>query len=170
MTVGEARLLGPVEVRALAAELDLRPTKRLGQNFVHDANTVRRIVRAAELTPDDVVLEVGPGLGSLTLALLPEVAAVHAVEIDPVLAARLPATVAERAPALADRLVVHAADALRLRAADLTADPPPTSPPTPPVPVGRGCRRRWSRTCPTTSPCRSCCTCSPSCPGSGAGS
>ena len=88
VTVGEARLLGPVEVRALAAELDLRPTKRLGQNFVHDANTVRRIVRAADLTPDDVVLEVGPGLGSLTLALLPEVAAVHAVEIDPVLAAR----------------------------------------------------------------------------------
>jgi 16S rRNA (adenine1518-N6/adenine1519-N6)-dimethyltransferase len=121
VTVGEARLLGPVEVRALAAELDLRPTKRLGQNFVHDANTVRRIVRAAELTPDDVVVEVGPGLGSLTLALLPEVAAVHAVEIDPVLAARLPATVADRAPALADRLVVHTADALRLRAADLAA-------------------------------------------------
>jgi len=122
VTVGEARLLGPVEVRALAAELDLRPTKRLGQNFVHDANTVRRIVRAAELRPDDVVVEVGPGLGSLTLALLPEVAAVHAVEIDPALAARLPLTVAERAPALAERLVVHAADALRLRAADLAAD------------------------------------------------
>ena len=122
VTVGEARLLGPVEVRALAAELGLRPTKRLGQNFVHDPNTVRRIVRSAELSADDVVLEVGPGLGSLTLALLPEVAAVLAVEIDPVLAARLPATVAERAPALAERLVVHAADALRLRAADLTAD------------------------------------------------
>ena len=121
VTVGEARLLGPVEVRALAAELELRPTKRLGQNFVHDANTVRRIVRAADLTPDDVVLEVGPGLGSLTLALLPEVAAVHAVEIDPALAARLPLTVAERAPALAERLVVHAADALRLRASDLAA-------------------------------------------------
>ena len=122
VTVGEARLLGPVEVRALAAELDLRPTKRLGQNFVHDANTVRRIVRAAELRPDDVVVEVGPGLGSLTLALLPEVAAVHAVEIDPALAARLPLTVGERAPALAERLVVHAADALRLRAADLAVD------------------------------------------------
>jgi 16S rRNA (adenine1518-N6/adenine1519-N6)-dimethyltransferase len=121
VTVGEARLLGPVEVRALAAELGLRPTKRLGQNFVHDANTVRRIVRAADLRPDDVVLEVGPGLGSLTLALLPEVAAVHAVEIDPVLAARLPATVADRAPALLDRLTVHAADALRLRAGDLAA-------------------------------------------------
>ena len=122
VTVGEARLLGPVEVRALAAELDLRPTKRLGQNFVHDANTVRRIVRAAELRPDDVVVEVGPGLGSLTLALLPEVAAVHAVEIDPALAARLPLTVGERAPALAERLVVHTADALRLRAADLAVD------------------------------------------------
>ena len=65
-----ARLLGPAEVRALADELGLRPTKRLGQNFVHDANPVRRIVRAADLAPDDVVLEVGPGLGSLTLGLL----------------------------------------------------------------------------------------------------
>lgn len=117
----QARLLGPAEVRALAEELGVRPTKRLGQNFVHDPNTVRRIVRAAELAPDDVVLEVGPGLGSLTLALLPVVRAVHAVEIDPVLAARLPVTVADRAPALADRLVVTTADALRVRAADLGA-------------------------------------------------
>ncbi len=124
--MNDSRLLGPVEVRALAAELDLRPTKKLGQNFVHDPNTVRRIVRAAALRPDDVVLEVGPGLGSLTLALLPSVAAVHAVEIDPVLAARLPVTVAERAPALADRLVVTAADALRVRASDL-AGPVPTA-------------------------------------------
>jgi 16S rRNA (adenine1518-N6/adenine1519-N6)-dimethyltransferase len=108
-------------VRALAAELGLRPTKRLGQNFVHDPNTVRRIVRAAGLTSDDVVLEVGPGLGSLTLALLGEVAGVHAVEIDPVLAARLPVTVAERAPELAARLQVRAADALTLRATDLRA-------------------------------------------------
>ncbi|MDN5930061.1 MAG: 16S rRNA (adenine(1518)-N(6)/adenine(1519)-N(6))-dimethyltransferase RsmA [Pseudonocardia sp.] len=106
-------------MRALAAELDLRPTKRLGQNFVHDPNTVRRIVRAAELTPDDVVVEVGPGLGSLTLALLPAVAAVHAVEIDPVLAARLPATVADRAPTLADRLTVVGADAMRVTATQL---------------------------------------------------
>ncbi|MBA3907439.1 MAG: 16S rRNA (adenine(1518)-N(6)/adenine(1519)-N(6))-dimethyltransferase RsmA [Pseudonocardiales bacterium] len=126
MTVGEARLLGPAEVRALAAELGIRPTKRLGQNFVHDPNTVRRIVRAAELSPDDVVVEVGPGLGSLTLALLPEVAAVHAVEIDPVLAARLPATVAERAPALASRLTVLAADALRVQEVDFAA-PAPTA-------------------------------------------
>jgi 16S rRNA (adenine1518-N6/adenine1519-N6)-dimethyltransferase len=121
-----SRLLGPAEVRALAAELDLRPTKRLGQNFVHDPNTVRRIVKAAELEPDDVVVEVGPGLGSLTLALLPAVRAVHAVEIDPVLAARLPATAADRAPALADRLTVTAADALGVRSADLPA-PAPTA-------------------------------------------
>ncbi|SHK34342.1 16S rRNA (adenine1518-N6/adenine1519-N6)-dimethyltransferase [Pseudonocardia thermophila] len=119
-----SQLLGPAEVRGIAAELGLRPTKKLGQNFVHDPNTVRRIVWAARLEPDDVVLEVGPGLGSLTLALLPAAAAVHAVEIDPALAERLPRTVAERAPELADRLLVTAADALRLRAADLTAPAP----------------------------------------------
>lgn len=121
-----SQLLGPVEVRGLAAELGLRPTKKLGQNFVHDANTVRRIVWTAGLAADDVVLEVGPGLGSLTLALLPAAAAVHAVEIDPVLAARLPRTVAERAPELADRLHVTQADALRVRAGDL-AGPAPTA-------------------------------------------
>jgi 16S rRNA (adenine1518-N6/adenine1519-N6)-dimethyltransferase len=121
-----ARLLGPAEVRSLAGELGIRPTKKLGQNFVHDPNTVRRIVRAAELSPDDVVVEVGPGLGSLTLALLPAVAAVRAVEIDPVLAARLPATAAEYAPDLADRLSVVTADALRVRAADLPG-PAPTA-------------------------------------------
>ena len=126
VTDERSRLLGPAEVRALAGELGLRPTKRLGQNFVHDPNTVRRIVREAELAPDDVVVEVGPGLGSLTLALLPAVRAVHAVEIDPVLAARLPATAAERAPALADRLSVVTADALHLRAADLPG-PAPTA-------------------------------------------
>ncbi|MCX6466413.1 MAG: 16S rRNA (adenine(1518)-N(6)/adenine(1519)-N(6))-dimethyltransferase RsmA [Pseudonocardiales bacterium] len=115
----DSRLLGPAEVRALAAELGVRPTKKLGQNFVHDPNTVRRIVRAADLGPDDVVVEVGPGLGSLTLALLPAVAAVHAVEIDPVLAGRLPRTVAAFAPDLAPRLTVVGADAMRVTAADL---------------------------------------------------
>ena len=125
MTAG-ARLLGPAEVRTLAAELGLRPTKRLGQNFVHDPNTVRRIVRAAALSPDDVVLEVGPGLGSLTLGLLDAAAAVRAVEIDPLLAARLPATAAERAPGLADRLAVVTADALRVGPADLPG-PAPTA-------------------------------------------
>jgi 16S rRNA (adenine1518-N6/adenine1519-N6)-dimethyltransferase len=119
----EVALLGPADVRALAATLDIRPTKRLGQNFVHDANTVRRIVSAADLAADDVVLEVGPGLGSLTLALLPVVPAVVAVEIDPVLAARLPATAADRAPALAERLHVVAADAMTIRAADLPIQP-----------------------------------------------
>jgi 16S rRNA (adenine1518-N6/adenine1519-N6)-dimethyltransferase len=112
---GHARaLLGPVEVRALAARLGVRPTKALGQNFVIDANTVRRIVRTAEVGPDDVVVEVGPGLGSLTLALLPAVARVVAVEVDPVLAAALPATVAEHAPSYANRLRVISADALLL--------------------------------------------------------
>jgi 16S rRNA (adenine1518-N6/adenine1519-N6)-dimethyltransferase len=118
--------LGPAEVRALADELGLRPTKRLGQNFVHDPNTVRRIVRAAGLGADDVVLEVGPGLGSLTLGLLEAAAAVHVVEIDPVLAGRLAATAAERAPALAGRLSVVTADALRVHAADLPG-PAPTA-------------------------------------------
>lgn len=115
----DSRLLGPAEVRTLAAELGLRPTKKLGQNFVHDPNTVRRIVRAADLGAGDVVVEVGPGLGSLTLALLPAVAAVYAVEIDPVLAGRLPRTVADRAPDLASRLTVVTADALRVPGSQL---------------------------------------------------
>nr|WP_163511455.1 16S rRNA (adenine(1518)-N(6)/adenine(1519)-N(6))-dimethyltransferase RsmA [Fodinicola acaciae] len=107
-------LLGPADIRALADRLGLRPTKTLGQNFVHDANTVRRIVKAADLSADDVVLEVGPGLGSLTLALLPACAQVIAVEIDPVLAGQLPKTVAERLPEAAGRLTVRHADALRI--------------------------------------------------------
>ena len=86
------RLLGPNEIRQLAEELDLNPTKKLGQNFVHDPNTVRKIVKAADVTADDNVVEIGPGLGSLTLALLETGASVTAVEIDPRLAAKLPAT------------------------------------------------------------------------------
>ncbi|WP_433245721.1 16S rRNA (adenine(1518)-N(6)/adenine(1519)-N(6))-dimethyltransferase RsmA [Streptosporangium sp. CA-135522] len=117
-------LLGPVEIRNLAEKLDIRPTKKLGQNFVIDGGTVRRIVRVAGLRPDDVVIEVGPGLGSLTLALLPEVRGVVAVEIDPVLAAQLPLTVAERAPEFADRLTVVLADALRIRSGDLPEEQP----------------------------------------------
>ncbi|WP_407654757.1 16S rRNA (adenine(1518)-N(6)/adenine(1519)-N(6))-dimethyltransferase RsmA [Actinomadura luzonensis] len=111
------RLLGPAEIRILADKLNLRPTKKLGQNFVIDAGTVRRIVRVAGLSADDVVIEVGPGLGSLTLALLPTAAHVVAVEIDPVLAAQLPATVAERG--LSDRLTVVNADAMKIAPADL---------------------------------------------------
>lgn len=120
---GLAALLGPVEVRELAAELGVRPTKQLGQNFVHDANTVRRIVAAAGVGAADIAVEVGPGLGSLTLALLDVVDSVIAVEIDPVLAERLPATVADRAPELASRLTVVDADALRIQQADLPAAP-----------------------------------------------
>ncbi|MFD1499248.1 16S rRNA (adenine(1518)-N(6)/adenine(1519)-N(6))-dimethyltransferase RsmA [Streptosporangium lutulentum] len=117
-------LLGPVEIRNLAEKLDIRPTKKLGQNFVIDGGTVRKIVRVAGLSPDDVVIEVGPGLGSLTLALLPEVRGVVAVEIDPVLAAQLPLTVAEHAPELADRLTVVLGDAMRILPDDLPREKP----------------------------------------------
>ncbi|MEU8896363.1 16S rRNA (adenine(1518)-N(6)/adenine(1519)-N(6))-dimethyltransferase RsmA [Nocardia sp. NPDC048505] len=120
---GSAALLGPAEVRTLAERFGVRPTKQLGQNFVHDANTVRRIVAAAGVGREDVVLEVGPGLGSLTLALLDVVDSVIAVEIDPVLAEHLPVTVADRAPELADRLRVVRADAMRVTAAELPARP-----------------------------------------------
>jgi 16S rRNA (adenine1518-N6/adenine1519-N6)-dimethyltransferase len=101
MSAAGSRLLGPAEVRSLAAELDLRPTKQRGQNFVIDANTVRRIVRESGVGPDDVVVEVGPGLGSLTLALLDVGARV-----------------------VADRLLVVAADALRVTE---LPGPPPTA-------------------------------------------
>lgn len=105
-------LLGPAEIRALAETLAVRPTKTLGQNFVHDANTIRRIVRDARLVPGERVLEIGPGLGSLTLGLLEAGHPVSAVEIDPVLAGALPTTVRARLPE-AD-LDVLTADALRL--------------------------------------------------------
>jgi 16S rRNA (adenine1518-N6/adenine1519-N6)-dimethyltransferase len=114
-------LLGPAEIRALAARLGVSPTKKLGQNFVHDPNTVRRIVAAADLDPEDVVLEVGPGLGSLTLGLLEKAAHVHAVEIDPVLAVALPQTASERDQA--ENLTVHHADALKVEGADFTPAP-----------------------------------------------
>lgn len=117
-------LLDPRTIRALAAELDLRPTKQRGQNFVHDPNTVRRIVAAAGVNAESVVLEIGPGLGSLTLALLEVAAEVVAVEIESSLAARLPRTVAERMPSVANRLRVIEADALTVGA---VPDPQPTA-------------------------------------------
>ena len=113
-------------MRALAEELGLRPTKTLGQNFVHDANTVRRIVRASGVGAQDVVVEIGPGLGSLTLPLLDAVHRVVVVEIDPLLAGRLPRTVADRAPQLADNLTVVHADAMAVRGEDL-GRPSPTA-------------------------------------------
>ena len=108
------RFLGPAEVRSLAAALGLRPTKQRGQNFVIYANTVRRIVRDAGVDGDDVVLEVGPGLGSLTLALLAVARRVVAVEVDPALAAALPATIASYAPGQADHFEVVQGDAMRV--------------------------------------------------------
>ena len=105
-------LLGPAQIRDLARELGLQPTKKLGQNFVIDPNTVRRIAASAAVGPGDTVLEVGPGLGSLTLALLETGARVEAVEIDPRLAGRLPRTVEQFAPGAADRLTVRCEDAV----------------------------------------------------------
>jgi 16S rRNA (adenine1518-N6/adenine1519-N6)-dimethyltransferase len=117
-------LLTPSDVREIAGRLGVRPSKRLGQNFVIEPGTVRRIAALASVRPDDVVLEVGPGLGSLTLALLETgPAGVIAVEVDPMLAGELPRTVAARAPALAGRLAVVTADALRISERDLPAAP-----------------------------------------------
>ena len=118
------RLLSPADVREIAGRLGVRPSKRLGQNFVVEQGTVRQIAALAAPGPDDVVLEVGPGLGSLTLALLEAGAGrVVAVEIDRVLADELPRTLAERAPARADRVTVINADALRAGQRDLPAAP-----------------------------------------------
>lgn len=117
---GVVALLGAAEIRALAAELGVRPTKQWGQNFVIDANTVRRIVRAAGIGGEDVVVEIGPGLGSLTLALLDTARDVVAVEIDPLLAARLPQTAAEHAGERAGHLHLVQADAMRVSELPLT--------------------------------------------------
>ena len=110
----DAALLGPTQIRELAQRLDLRPTKQWGQNFVVDANTVRKIVRVAGVGEDDVVVEVGPGLGSLTLALLPVVHRVIAIEVDPRLAGALEDTVRTLQPRNADRLRLVAGDALTI--------------------------------------------------------
>ena len=123
-----AGLLGSTEVRGLSQALGIRPTKTLGQNFVHDAGTVRRIVRSAGVRPDDTVLEIGPGLGSLTLALLETGARVSAVEIDPVLARALPVTVADRMPEAAGRLGVIEADALSITGAEALSGAEQTPP------------------------------------------
>ena len=117
------RLLSRTEIRNLAKELDFRPRKSLGQNFVHDANTLRRVVSASGVNKNDHVLEVGPGLGSLTLALLDRGATVTAVEIDSLLAQRLPRTVAEHSHSEIHRLTVLNRDILGLRRVDLQNPP-----------------------------------------------
>jgi 16S rRNA (adenine1518-N6/adenine1519-N6)-dimethyltransferase len=109
-----APLFGASDIRRLAEEIGIRPTKTLGQNFVIDGNTIRRIVAAAGVGPDETVLEVGPGLGSLTLGLLDAAAAVVAVEIDPVLAAKLPETVKEWRPGAAGSFHLVQADAMKV--------------------------------------------------------
>ena len=114
-------LLGAADIRALADRLGVRPTKQWGQNFVIDGNTVRRIITAAGITSDDVVVEVGPGLGSLTLALLQSARQVIAVEVDPVLAGALAGTVATRLPGRASQLTVLHHDALQIT--ELPAQP-----------------------------------------------
>jgi 16S rRNA (adenine1518-N6/adenine1519-N6)-dimethyltransferase len=124
MSETAAGLLGAGQIRDLAGRLGVRPTKKWGQNFVIDGNTVRRIVRLADVGSNDVVVEIGPGLGSLTLALLPQVARVVAVEVDPNLAEALPETVAGLAPGYSDRLSVVLADAMTVRT---LPDPQPTA-------------------------------------------
>lgn len=116
-----APLLGASDIRRLAEDLGVRPTKMLGQNFVIDGNTIRRIVAAAGVGPEETVLEVGPGLGSLTLGLLDAAKAVVAVEIDPVLAARLPQTVREWRPDAAGVFHLVLADAMKVT--DLPVEP-----------------------------------------------
>lgn len=119
-----SKLLGAADVRRLAEACGIRPTKQRGQNFVIDANTVRRIVRTSGIGEGDVVLEVGPGLGSLTLGLLEVAQRVVAIEIDDILAGALPATITEFAPDRVDNFEVVLADAMRIT--DIPG-PPPTA-------------------------------------------
>jgi len=114
------RYLDATRLRALATALGLRPSKGRGQNFLFDANTVRRIVTLADVGPTDTVLEIGPGLGSLTVGLLHAGATVVAVEIEPALARQLPLTMAELAPDKAEHLRVVEADALKLTGTEAT--------------------------------------------------
>ena len=107
-------LLGATEIRELAEELGIKPAKSLGQNFVIDANVCRKIVRIAGVTSSDIALEIGPGLGSLTLALLEEAKSVVAVEIDERLAMRLPQTVAAHNESKSTFSIIHQ-DALNLK-------------------------------------------------------
>jgi 16S rRNA (adenine1518-N6/adenine1519-N6)-dimethyltransferase len=142
---GAVRLLRAGDIRDIAGRLGVHPTKKLGQNFVIEQGTVRQIAALAAVRPGDVILEVGPGLGSLTLALLEAVIGAAdvpggarvlpvgprmmpmrlvAVEIDPLLAAELPKTISERAPDVADRVTVLTADALAIGEKEVGAPAP----------------------------------------------
>lgn len=114
--MSEVKLLTLRDVREICAALHIQPTKMLGQNFVHDAGTVRKIVKAANVVAGEHLLEIGPGLGSLTLGLLEAGARVTAIEIDPVLATALPATVAGHAPGAPLRVLQS--DALKVTTLD----------------------------------------------------
>ena len=103
--------LGAAEIREIAKQLDLHPAKSLGQNFVIDGNTCRKIVRLANINNTDIVLEIGPGLGSLTIALLPEAREVIAVEIDRRLASQLAETMQNKIPNHASKLQIINEDA-----------------------------------------------------------
>lgn len=133
MTSEEPALLSAADIRKLADRLELRPTKTLGQNYVIDPNTIRRIVTTADLASTEHVVEVGPGLGSLTLGLMDRAQAVTAIEIDPPVAAQLAATVEQWRPGTSERLAVLEADAMQLSgeqiiaAAPVGADGPPTA-------------------------------------------
>jgi 16S rRNA (adenine1518-N6/adenine1519-N6)-dimethyltransferase len=113
-------LLGAAEIREIAERIGVRPTKKLGQNFVVDANTCRKIVKSADVGPDDVALEIGPGLGSLTLAMLETAKSVIAIEIDDRLALELPIT-ADRHGFDSSKLTIITADAMQI--SELPANP-----------------------------------------------
>ena len=115
----EGSLLGAADIRRIAAEEGITPTKKFGQNFVIDPGTVKKIVTASKINSNDFVMEVGPGLGSLTLAILQAGANLTAVEIDPPLAKRLPSTVKEFMPNALERFNVILKDALELNAQDV---------------------------------------------------
>jgi 16S rRNA (adenine1518-N6/adenine1519-N6)-dimethyltransferase len=119
VAASSVELLGAADIRELAAKLGVVPTKKLGQNFVTDPNTIRRIVAAAKLNGTETVVEIGPGLGSLTLGLLEVAERVIAVEVDSKLASELEATVAKRAPG--KHFVLVESDALRVT--ELPAEP-----------------------------------------------
>lgn len=132
MTSQQQPLLSATDIRQLADTLDLRPTKTLGQNYVIDPNTIRRVISAADIKAQEHVLEVGPGLGSLTLGILDTAHTVTAIEIDSPVAALLPETIEQWRPGSTDRLSVINADAMRITGTQILENQPAaaTGPPT----------------------------------------